>query len=292
MGYSFDVKIEGHGVVRDGDTTFHNKKNTFGIVTQPGAPPPAPAAADEEELYEPCDICGKTHEPIPLPRQFGKHDRSRGSSSITANLVRKNNYGEGGSASGPPKNHPWYVELGVKGQGALDGHHLICVKSLDSAVWETLCKTFGYNVNNTHNGVMLPAIPQLACVLRKPYHRSSHRGGKIYDENGDIVPSVTYVDAVNQLIAKVERAANSGAFCSDPEGFNDRLKAISQKILAEVAAFRWTLTKRGINFSPGGKGCGRSEENIEGMVAQCPNHSLRYRPTSPGSNSKALTIEE
>ena len=294
ISYSFDVTIEGRGVVRDADVTWHNKQNTMGMVSQPGAPPSAAAAADEEEdLYEPCDICGKRHEPIPLPKQFGDNKRGRGSSSIKAHLVKKNGYGKGGSKSGPAKSHPWYIEMKNPRLGPLDGHHLICVKSLDSLRWEVLCKTYGYNVNETHNGVMLPALPQLACILRKPYHRSSHIGGKVYDEDGNMVPNVTYVDAVNQLIAKAETDANSGKYCGNPEGFSEQMKQISIDILIEVAAFRWTLTNDGIKFAPGRVGCGELDEDAEDgrSLMRCPNHSAEtYRLRDSKSTNRTLKI--
>lgn len=228
--YSFNVKFEGKGVVRNFDPFLNNDKNTppAPLVQAQVAPIP-PAPPEQEEEPERCEYCGKN-----------KHDFAERSGTNLGNggALGRRIFGDGDKAA-----HPWNT-----GAFSLQAHHLVCSEAMDSDTWSRLCREFGYDINRKENGVMLPYLMELACQTAAPLHRSNHQQGR-----ADGLP---YPDKIKELIEKVRERAEAGEFCSDPGRLVEALDKIANEVLVEVSAFNYTITKDGEDYAAGKRGCG------------------------------------
>jgi len=237
VSYSFDVRIEGKPVVRNLDLFTLNDWNTapFPIMQPQGAPPVA-GRVDEvgvEQPVERCEWCGKEQHGFTRHGRVGSH---LGSSAVLGrNMLEGRELG----------THPWYA-----GPFSLAAHHLICLEALDTPQWAQFCTQFGYPPDRKQNGVFLPMKMALACQLLVAVHRGHHAEGFAYDLH------LPYPRAVTAKLRKIIEKLEAGEFCSRPDAFIEAMDALSAEILANVASGRWTLTRDGRDYAPGGVGCG------------------------------------
>ncbi|MCP3165756.1 PAAR-like domain-containing protein [Myxococcus qinghaiensis] len=234
--FSPDVKIEGRSVVRNFDLFTLNERNVppFAIVQPQGTAPTATQVNElsASQVVERCSWCGKEKHPFDTKGRVGSN---QGSSAVLGR-----NMLEGQALA----THTWYA-----GPFSLAAHHLICLEALDKEDWALYCARFGYHPDRKQNGVFLPMKLALACQLFVPVHRGNHADGLAIEVR------LSYPRAVMKQLKAVEAALMRGAFCSKPEALLDELDRISEEILAKVACFRWTLTRDGLDYAPGGVGC-------------------------------------
>nr|WP_246357169.1 AHH domain-containing protein [Pyxidicoccus fallax] len=178
----------------------------------------------------PCEYCGKQGHPF--APSWG--------SSIGSSGILRDNILKGHEAD----VHPWYT-----GRWSIAAHHLICSEAMaDDEVWARFCREFGYDLNRAQNGVILPMVLAVACELHVPVHVGPHAGGWAFDMD------LAYPEAVKARLAKVARAVGAGGFCSSPSTLTDELDRLSAEILGRIATGRWTLTRDGQDYLPGGVG--------------------------------------
>jgi len=252
LSFSFNVKIEGKPVVRNTDLFTLNDYNTGPApIMQSQVSRPVAGRIEEREAAPPverCPYCGKEK------HAFDTKGRVGGNLGSSAALGR--NMLEGRALS----SHPWYVGL-----FSVAAHHLICLEALEGAVWAQLCVHFGYHPDRKQNGVFLPMKMALACELHVAVHRGNHAEGYAFDIH------LPYPRAVMRQLKKIEDLAASGAFCAAPDDFVEMLDAVSASVLAKVASFIWTLTRDGLDYAPGGKGCsGLASIRQKPSPAACP----------------------
>ncbi|RKH44824.1 hypothetical protein D7X12_09505 [Corallococcus sicarius] len=140
--------------------------------------------------------------------------------------------------------HPWYT-----GPFSIAAHHLICLEALESEKWALFCVRFGYHPDRQQNGVFLPMKMAGACELHVAVHRGNHAEGYAFDV------ALAYPRAVMKKLREVEAQVERGAFCTDPDALVRKFDKISAEILEKVERFLWTLTRDGLDYAPGGKGC-------------------------------------
>lgn len=221
VNYSFDVQIEGQGVVRHGDTTLHNKKNTLGMVLGSST---APSKIDNEHLK--CPYCGKKEHDF--ARKWGNHVGN-------GQLLRKNIIER-------IEDHPWYT-----GPNSLQAHHLICSEAMDDDDWSDYARLFGYSINHKNNGVMLPYSMELACQLHVPVHRGNHDKG--------MAEGVSYPDRITTDLKKIKEKVKAGQYCENPKALVEKLDRYSKYILGKIDKFQWTISADGMDYKAGGNGC-------------------------------------
>ncbi|NMO16154.1 AHH domain-containing protein [Pyxidicoccus fallax] len=167
----------------------------------------------------------------------------------------------------PLSAHPWYAGL-----FSLAAHHLICLEALESRRWALYCVRFGYHPDRRQNGVFLPMTMSRACELHVAVHRGNHAEGYAFDVH------LPYPKAVGRELKKVEDLLQRGAFCSDPAEFVRMLDAVSAKVLKRVASFTWTLTRDGLDYGPGGRGCsGLTSIREKPSTLACPRERRHSR---------------
>jgi hypothetical protein len=267
MNFSFDVRIEGKGVVRNLDPFCLNDHNTppFPLV-QPQVARPVAGRVEERETprrTETCDFCRKERHPVETTGREGGNVGS--SAALGRNMLQGRELA----------THPWYT-----GPFSLAAHHLICLEALESEKWAVLCVRFGYHPDRQQNGVFLPMKMASACELHVAVHRGNHAEGYAFDIH------LPYPRAVLKQLQKIENLLTRGAFCADPAEFVRMLDAVSAEILAKVDGFTWTLTRDGLDYAPGGKGCsGLRSIRQKPSSAACPRerwhrqmHSVMGRP--------------
>ncbi|QSQ22167.1 DUF4150 domain-containing protein [Pyxidicoccus parkwayensis] len=236
LNYSFDVKIEGKPVVRNMDPFSLNGWNTapFPIMQSQTSRPVAQRVEERDVLrpVERCPYCKKEKHP------FDTKGRVGGNLGSSATLGR--NMLEGRELS----SHPWYA-----GPFSLAAHHLICLEALESEFWARICVLLGYHPDRKQNGVFLPMKMARACELHVAVHRGNHAEGYAFDIH------LPYPRAVMKKLQEVEGLLKRGAFCADPDALVRKLDKISAEVLEKVARFLWTLTRDGLDYAPGGRGC-------------------------------------
>jgi hypothetical protein len=170
--FSPTVKVEGKAGVRNTDIHVSNKMNTPPApVMQAQVPPGIPPTIEDVALK--CPICDKDFNKNcllakkPSAKAKGNHDRDsdvlkKGITIVQDPAEKKRIY---------PKGHPWFI-----GGGSLEVHHCIDVASVTDM--EDLFKQFHYDINESHNSVVLPADMALACQLAVPRHRGGHDAGR------------------------------------------------------------------------------------------------------------------
>lgn len=170
--FSPTVLAEGKNMVRNTDLHVSNKKNTPPApVMQAQVPPGIPPTIEDVALK--CPICEKDFNKNcllakkPSAKAKGNHDRDPG--VLKKGITIKQ--GPGKKKPKYPESHPWFI-----GGGSLEVHHCIDVASVTDM--EDLFKQFHYDINESHNSVVLPADMALACQLAVPRHRGGHDAGR------------------------------------------------------------------------------------------------------------------
>lgn len=292
--FSRDVTIGGKGICRNGDSTWQNRRNALGAISQQqGIVVNIGDSLDEaEKPAELCAICKSSAHATPEISPPGNHAR-RGSPRIARRL--RDNYVD---TLGQPKKgdtwrgHPWYVR-----ENSLQGHHLIdCEALADEDHWAVYCRSFGYDINDVNNGVILTSLPELACALSIPLHRGNHNYAPVYDKNGDKVRRLKtpdarrekspppfdevylcYPEAVRDRIKTVQSSSSKGHYCDDPSNFIKDMHKASRDILQKLASFSWTLTRKGRDFRAGGRGCSLDTETAEENCDQTAKRTQKHR---------------
>jgi hypothetical protein len=272
LSFSFDVKIEGKPVVRNTDLFTLNDYNTapFPIMQSQGARLGA-GRVEEREVARPverCQYCGK--------EKHGFDTKGRVGGNLGSSAVLGRNMLEGRELS----THPWYA-----GVFSLAAHHLICLEALENESWALFCVQFGYHPDRKQNGVFLPMKLALACELHVAVHRGNHAEGYAFDIH------LPYPRAVMKKLQEVEGLLKRGAFCADPDALLQKLDKISGEILSKVATFAWTLTRDGLDYAPGGRGCsGIRSIRQKPSPAPCPQERRHSRDRS--WQKRALRVGE
>nr|WP_230674923.1 PAAR-like domain-containing protein [Vibrio campbellii] len=134
----------------------------------------------------------------------------------------------------------------------LQAHHLITVEAMEQNdfLYNKL-PHLAYDLNDWHNIVVLPSIPELACFYEMPIHSGSH-------------PKTSpYIKGVEKELQKLEAKIKSSEFCKE-KGYDaadligNKLKAISLRLYKKVTQFKRTgaLDKTCFDtYKNGGKGC-------------------------------------
>jgi hypothetical protein len=275
--YSFDVRIEGKNVVRNFDLFTLNDHNVPpSPIVQPQVSRPLSGRVDTREESKPvesCEYCGKEKHPFDTKGRIG--------GNLGSSAVLGRNMLQGKELA----THPWYV-----GPFSVAAHHLICLEALDNEQWAKLCPRFGYHPDRKENGVFLPMKMASACELRVAVHRGSHAEGHAFDLH------LPYPKAVMTKLKEVEVKLERGAFCSDPDALIRRLDQLSAEILGKVASFTWTLTRDGLDYAPGGRGCsGLKSIQQKPSSSACPQerrHSQKHTVSGQPLAKQPLRVGE
>lgn len=242
VNYSFDVKIEGKGVVRNLDPFQSNSKNT-----PPGPIMQAPvimgfAGGDEREEEPTCPYCDKPEHGF--AKKWGNHIGA--GQTLRKNIIAR------------VEDHPWYT-----GPNSLQAHHLICSEAMDNDDWAEAAQLFGYDVNHKNNGVMLPYFMALSCQLHVALHRGNHDKGT--------AAGMAYPEKVAQDLKKFLEDVEAGKYCGNPRGLVDKLDNYSRLILKKIDRFSWTITADGRDYRTGGNGCGGVTSVSAKPCQPCPH---------------------
>jgi hypothetical protein len=273
--YSFDVRIEGKPVVRNRDLFTLNDRNTapFPIMQAQAAPtvgvPFDDAAAPTPEEH--CPHCAKPKHSIEKAGRVG--------SNLGNSAVLGRNMLEGREFA----SHPWYA-----GPFSLAAHHLICCEAMESPEWGPICIDYGYHIDRKQNGAFFPMKMALACQLGVAVHRGNHAEGYAFDLD------LAYPDAVKTKLEDIAVDVADGIYCENPAALGEQLDALSRMILARVASFRWTLTRDGLDYAPGGLGCcGLRSIRQKPSRVPCPqqrSHGARHAITGQVLRTRPLTV--
>lgn len=252
VNYSFDVKIEGKGVVRNTDPFQSNDKNTppGPVMQAPVVMPPV----SEKEVEPLCPYCGKPEHPF--ADKWGCHVGT--GPALRKNIIAK------------VENHPWYT-----GPNSLHAHHLICSEAMDDEDWSTLATLFGYSINHRNNGVMLPYSMTLACQLYVPVHRGNHDQGLAGGE--------PYPRTIKKKLYSIKKDIKSGKYCDNPKALVDELDDYSQYVLTRIDKFRWTISADGKDYAAGKNGCSGVTSISNKPNTPC-SHDRRHGLTKHNSN--------
>jgi hypothetical protein len=203
--------------------------------------------AKTDVAREPCTYCKKTiHNPD--IKEAGNH---AGSSTRLGNNIMEYSYHESGKTVG---DHPLSVPP-AKGEfpkyKTAQAHHLICCQIMNAkgTKWEQICKNYGYHIDNSHNGIVLPADMRVACHERIPLHRGNHSKTTTEAEGKN------YVQGVKNMVQPVYDLAVNEDYCNAESEIISHLNEISKDICYLIITFAWTLTDEGKDFNIGGKGC-------------------------------------
>ncbi len=114
-----------------------------------------------------------------------------------------------------------------------------------------ICEEFGYEINNSNNGVWLPSFTELACHFGVPLHNGGH--------------TKEYYKTATKLVKPVIDKVLAGKQCENYSGFQKDLDTVSEELFDLVMSFGTPLTKDYKHYQrmPGIKyiGCG----NVEGQ---------------------------
>ncbi|MCY1023975.1 PAAR-like domain-containing protein [Pyxidicoccus sp. MSG2] len=275
--FSFDVRIEGKPVVRNLDLFTLNDRNTAPFpIMQPQVSRPAAVRVEEREMSRPVELCAYCRK-----EKHAFDTKGRVGGNLGSSAVLGRNMLEGRELS----SHLWYA-----GPFSLAAHHLICLEALENEKWAKYCVRYGYHPDRKQNGVFLPMRMVIACELHVAVHRGNHAEGYAFDVH------LPYPKAVMQELQKIDGLLERGAFCSDPAKFLRMLDALSAKILAKVASFTWTLTRDGLDYAPGGKGCSGLRSIREKPSSDaCPRerrHRQKHAVTGSPLTGRPLRIGE
>lgn len=230
---------------------------------------PGPKDGPKPGQRPPCDYCGKPRHDFAA--KWGSH---LGNSWLLREAIL---------GGGEIEEHPWFI-----GGYSLAAHHLICSEAMaDDEDWARFCRQFGYDINRKENGVMLPSRLESACELHVAVHRGNHNEGWAEDLQ------LAYPKAVKALLEKIAEQAESGAFCTAPEGLVRKLDQVSARILDKVARFSWTLTRDGHDYQKGGQGCAGVKSIAGKPKRRCPHerrHALQQAKTGAALPRRELVV--
>ncbi|EOV0146029.1 PAAR-like domain-containing protein [Vibrio vulnificus] len=132
----------------------------------------------------------------------------------------------------------------------LQAHHIITVDEMENNdfLYKKL-SYLGYNLNEWHNVVVLPGIPELACFYEMPLHSGSH--------------PTPYTDNVKRRLSILRNAIQSSDYCNET-GFKaaeliiKQMKLHSSEVYKQIIQFRRNGALNYANFNVyknGNKGC-------------------------------------
>ncbi|NTX54616.1 AHH domain-containing protein [Myxococcus sp. CA039A] len=236
-------------------------ERTLPVRTSRGGPEPA--------QWQPCRFCGKPAHATAEAPGWNVGDPEK----LGSNILR----------GAEPESHPWYT-----GRRSIAAHHLICSESMaDDEDWSRYCWLFGYDINKAENGVFLPMKMAVACELHVPVHRGPHSNGWAFDLN------MAYPSAVVAKLEKLAESVEAGAYCGKPARLVEKLDRTSKDILDKLSRGSWTITADGLDYLPGGKGCGGVRSISDKPVRACPNgrrHGVRHGTTKKPLSRRPLQV--
>ncbi|HIF6100355.1 TPA: AHH domain-containing protein [Vibrio parahaemolyticus] len=153
----------------------------------------------------------------------------------------------------------------------LQAHHIITVDEMENN--DFLYKKLpylGYNLNEWHNVVVLPGIPELACFYEMPLHSGSH--------------PTPYTDNVKRRLSILRNAIQSSDYCNET-GFKaaeliiKQMKLHSSEVYQQIIQFRRNGALNYSNFNVyknGNKGCCNmlKHSDIDQDSAPCRHRKL------------------
>jgi hypothetical protein len=161
------------------------------------------------------------------------------------------------------EDHPWYFQRkqGSKNRRSIEAHHLIVSETMNNPDLKEMCESFGYNINNYKNGVMLPYYMDLACHLGVPLHRGGHDAGQ-----GD--PNLSYPRSVKRKVETLNEGIEDGELCKKGkpnQEFKLKMGKISDDVFKKIKNFEWTITGDGFDYDirESKVGCG-NKKSIRG----------------------------
>ena len=241
-----------------------------------------------------CKTCGKDYNKgcmfdKPKRSSIGSHERDV---SLYTSQIKKYY-----KSKTYPEDHKWY-----DGPNSLQIHHVIDIKAVET-MGDTF-KQFDYNINHSHNLVVLPAKMHLACRLGVALHLGGHGAGKAFgDDEGKIgVKKISelekssdkenyrkdvvkkegeykaYPVATKKELKDITKLKKKGLFCFDSDGktisprkskelFKKQMEYISETILKRIETFVWTINRDGRDYRPGNP-CGCSGVGTMGDKAK------------------------
>ncbi len=243
----------------------------------------------KEKDKKKCKTCGENYNPRcmmaqPATSSIGDHDRNE---SLYSSQIKKSYKAKNLSY---PNQHPWY-----DGDNSLQIHHVIDIKAVEDM--GDIFKQFDYNINHSHNLVVLPGKMGLACRLAVPLHSGNHSLGRAFGENleSDGVNNMStlekskdsktykknvvkvethknkykaYPEATKKELEGINKLKKKGLFCFDKKGkaispkkskdiFKFEMEDTSNTILKRIETFVWTINRDGRDYRPGNP-CGCS----------------------------------
>ena len=243
----------------------------------------------KEKDKKKCKTCEKDYNKgcmfeKPKKSSIGSNERKE---SLYSSQIRKN-YSKQNKRY--PEDHKWY-----DGPKSLQIHHVIDVKAVEDM--GGVFKQFDYNINHSHNLVVLPAKMELACRLAVPLHAGNHSLGRAFgdDEKDKGVKDISalektndsetydntvvkaegntekykaYPDATKKELKDINKLKKKGLFCFDKYGkaispkeskklFVQQMSHISDTVLTRIETFVWTINRDGRDYRPGNP-CGCS----------------------------------
>ncbi|KJY68422.1 hypothetical protein TW78_20905 [Vibrio coralliilyticus] len=153
----------------------------------------------------------------------------------------------------------------------LQAHHIITVNEMESNKFLFKKLPFlGYDLNDWHNIIVLPGIPELACFYEMPLHSGNH-------------PSA-YTSNVKAQLQDLAQDIKDSMFC-DERGFNASeeiakvMKQISSEIYKKIIYFNKNGALNHNNYDiykTGNKGCCNmlKHSDIEPNSSPCRHRSL------------------
>ncbi|MDN3612252.1 AHH domain-containing protein [Vibrio ostreicida] len=174
--------------------------------------------------------------------------------------------------------HPWATDSGITepyktDRALLTPHHLISCnvteKVLTRHFADIIENDIGYNVNSSHNLVLLPNSTVVACYLGVPPHEGGHKyelsaqetldierssdakiaGKRVWKSTFDVETQgyhAKVLKLVHQVIVKHFDCKDN----IDHNKFIADMNQVSKKILKKLAEFQWLLHENGDDYHP------------------------------------------
>ncbi len=153
----------------------------------------------------------------------------------------------------------------------LQAHHIITVKEMENNTFLFKKLPFlGYDLNDWHNIVVLPGIPELACFYEMPLHSGYH--------------PTPYTENVKRRLDKLRSEIQKSKYCDQPalksaELIVEKMKSISQGVYKQIIQFGRKGALNTSNFDvykSGNKGCCNmlTHASIDKDSAPCRHRQL------------------
>jgi hypothetical protein len=204
----------------------------------------------------PCSFCKKNVTHNPKIKEAGTH---LGNGGTLGKNIMEYEYGMKGTAEDHPLSNAVGPDAPYKTAHA---HHLIPSQIMSKSTWPEICKNYGYDINNSHNGLFLPSDLRIACQEYIPCHRSNHK----YAKNGG---GPTYVNSVKSMLDPIKQLADAGDYCNAEEQIIADLNEVSEDVCINIILFVYPLHNNGNDFNTGGPGCAGRVKSLGEKKKSC-----------------------